>query len=158
MLTGDNATAARAAARQVGVRDVRAGLLPEDKSDAVRALRDEFGCVAMVGDGINDTPALAAANVGVAVGGAASAQAIEAADVVLMADGLRRLPFAVRLSRFARRLIAQNISLSLITKAVFMLLALAGLTSLWLAILGDMGVSLLVTVNGMRPLRFEREA
>jgi Cd2+/Zn2+-exporting ATPase len=158
MLTGDNATAAREAARQVGVRDVRAGLLPEDKSDAVRALRDEFGCVAMVGDGINDTPALAAANVGVAVGGAASAQAIEAADVVLMADGLRRLPFAVRLSRFARRLIAQNISLSLITKAVFMLLALAGLTSLWLAILGDMGVSLLVTVNGMRPLRFEREA
>jgi len=154
MLTGDNLTVARAVGAQVGVADVRASLLPADKFAAVKALRDQHGHVAMVGDGINDTPALAAADVGVAVGGAASAQAIETADVVLMADGLRQLPVAVRLARFARNIIAQNIAFSLITKLVFVGLALSGVTSLWLAILADMGVSLLVTFNGMRPLAF----
>jgi Cd2+/Zn2+-exporting ATPase len=155
MLTGDNATVAREIAGQVGVDEVRAGLLPADKADAVKELAGRFGRVAMVGDGINDTPALAAADIGIAVGGAASAQAIETADAVLMADGLAQLPFAVRLARFGRRLIKQNVAFSLGTKLAFIILTLFGVTSLWLAIAADMGVSLLVTFNGMRPLRFE---
>lgn len=155
LLTGDNVTVAQAVAAQVGVEDVRANLLPAHKFEAVKTLRAEFGAVGMVGDGINDTPALAAAEVGVAVGGAASAQAIETADVVLMASDLRALPFSVRLSRFTRQIIWQNIAFSLGTKLIFAALALGGVASLWLAVLGDMGVSLLVTANGLRPLRFE---
>ena len=154
MLTGDNAAVAREIAGQVGVDEARAELLPADKAAAVQELRGRFGRVAMVGDGINDTPALAAADIGIAVGGAASAQAVETADAVLMADGLAQLPFAVRLARFARTLIKQNLAFSLGTKLVFIILTLFGVTSLWLAILADMGVSLLVTFNGMRPLRF----
>lgn len=152
MLTGDNPNAGQAVADQLGIDRVRAGLLPADKVQVVEELRTQYGGIAMVGDGINDTPALAAASVGVAMGGAASSQAMETADVVLMADGLNRLPFAVRLARLARRLIVQNIAFSLATKAVFLLLALGGLTTMWMAVLGDMGVSLLVTFNGMRPL------
>jgi len=158
LLTGDNETVAHAVAAQVGVADVRANLLPAHKFEAVKNLRAEFGAVGMVGDGINDTPALAAAEVGVAVGGAASAQAIETADVVLMANDLRALPFSVRLARFTRQIIWQNIAFSLGTKLVFAALALGGVASLWLAVLGDMGVSLLVTANGLRPLRFESTA
>ncbi|MBL8044924.1 MAG: heavy metal translocating P-type ATPase [Anaerolineales bacterium] len=153
LLTGDNATVAHAVAAQVGVDDVRANLLPAHKFEAVKKLRAELGAVGMVGDGINDTPALAAADVGVALGGAASAQAIETADVVLMASDLRTLPFSVRLSRFTRGIIWQNIAFSLGTKLIFALLALGGVASLWLAVLGDMGVSLLVTANGLRPRR-----
>jgi len=156
MLTGDNASVARAVGRSVGVDDVRAGLMPEDKLDAIEQMKSRRGGVAMVGDGINDTPALAAATVGVAMGGAGSAQALEAADVALMADSLHELPFAVRLSRFARRLIVANVTISIGVKLAFMLLALAGLASLWMAVLADMGVSLLVTLNGMRPLTFDR--
>jgi Cd2+/Zn2+-exporting ATPase len=156
MLTGDNATVARAVAERVGVSDVRAGLMPADKLGAIKALLAQHGRVAMVGDGVNDTPALAAATVGVAMGGAGSAQALETADVALMADSLHALPFAVRLSRFARRLIGQNVAISIGVKFAFMLLALAGWASLWMAVLADMGVSLLVTLNGMRPLALER--
>lgn len=156
MLTGDNPTVARAIAEQVGVAEVRANLLPADKLAAIEQLRGDYGRVAMVGDGINDTPALAAADVGVAVGGAASAQAIETADVVLMAEGLQQLPFALRLARFAQRLMQANIIFSLVTKLGFVALAFFGFTSLWLAVLADMGVSLLVTLNGMRALRFEK--
>jgi Cd2+/Zn2+-exporting ATPase len=150
MLTGDNAAVAQAIGRAVGVDDVRAGLLPADKVNAVKGLMDIYDSVAMVGDGVNDTPALAAATVGIAMGGAGSAQALETADIALMADDLRQLPFAVRLSRFARRLIIQNITLSLGMKLAFMLLALVGGASLWAAILADVGMSLAVTLNGMR--------
>jgi Cd2+/Zn2+-exporting ATPase len=161
MLTGDNEAVAQAVAAQVGVNDVRANLLPAHKFEAVKNLHAVFGAVGMVGDGINDTPALAAAEVGIAVGaakergGVASAQAIETADVVLMANDLRALPFSVRLARFTRQIIWQNIAFSLGTKLIFAGLALGGVASLWLAVLGDMGVSLLVTANGLRPLRFE---
>ena len=156
MLTGDNATVAKAVGQDVGVDDVRAGLLPADKVDAVKGLLATYGSTAMVGDGVNDTPALAAATVGIAMGGVGSAQALETADIVLMTDDLRQLPFAVRLSRFARRLILQNVTLSLAMKIGFLALALAGGASLWMAFLADVGMSLVVTLNAMRPLRFER--
>ncbi|MBL8055660.1 MAG: heavy metal translocating P-type ATPase, partial [Anaerolineales bacterium] len=157
MLTGDSAPVAQAVAAQVGLDDARASLLPEDKHAAVQRLRAEFGAVGMVGDGVNDAPALAAADVGIAVGGAASAQAVETADIVLMAADLRPLPYAVRLARFTRRLILTNIAISLGLKLAFLGLALAGWTSLWLAVLADMGVSLLVTANGLRARGFEPE-
>ena len=150
MLTGDHPSAAAAIADEIGVTDVRAGLLPNEKVEAVEALRASYRQVAMVGDGVNDTPALAAASVGVAMGGAGSPQALETADVVLMADDLTQLPFVVRLSRLARRLIQQNVALSFGVKLVFLALALLGLTSLWVAILADVGMALLVTLNGMR--------
>jgi Cd2+/Zn2+-exporting ATPase len=153
MLTGDNPTVARAVADAIGVREVRAGLLPADKVAAVKELSAQHGRLAMVGDGINDTPALAAASVGIAMGGAGSPQALETADIALMADDLTQLPTAIKLARFACRLIAQNITISFGMKLVFLGLALFGVTSLWLAILADMGTSLLVTLNGMRPLR-----
>jgi Zn2+/Cd2+-exporting ATPase len=156
MLTGDNATVAHAVAASVGIGIVRAGLMPEDKLTAVKNLTKEYGSVAMVGDGINDTPALAAATIGISMGGAGSDQALEAADIVLMADDIMQLPFAVQLSRFARRLIQANVAISLLTKLIFVVLALSGITSMWLAVLADMGVSLLVTLNGMRALRYSR--
>jgi Cd2+/Zn2+-exporting ATPase len=156
MLTGDNLTVARSIAEQLSINHIKAGLLPEEKVAAVQELGDRYGRVAMVGDGINDTPALAAAALGIAMSGVestASAQAMETADIVLMAGDLRQLPFAVRLSRFARRLIQQNVAISLATKLVFILLAMGGLTSLWLAVLADVGVSLVVTMNGLRASR-----
>jgi Cd2+/Zn2+-exporting ATPase len=157
MLTGDNSTVAETVGRQVGIDEVRAGLLPADKLNALHQIQATYGVVAMVGDGINDTPALAAADVGIAMGGMGSAQALETADVALMADDLRQLPFALRLSRFARRLIRQNIAISFGVKALFIVLALSGATALWAAILADVGTSLIVTLNGMRPLRFNHQ-
>ncbi len=157
LLTGDNPAAAHAVGGEVGVQQIHSSLLPEDKTRWIQELRSRHTAVAMVGDGINDTPALAAATVGVAMGGVASAQARETADVVLMAEGLNRLPFAVRLARMTQRIIRQNIAFSLVTKAIFILLALAGWTTMWMAVLADMGVSLLVTFNGMRPLALRDE-
>jgi Cd2+/Zn2+-exporting ATPase len=156
MLTGDNTAVAQAVGKAVGVNDVRAELLPTDKVDAVNGLLKQYGAVGMVGDGVNDTPALAAATVGVAMGGAGSAQALETADIALMADDLKQLPYAIQLARFARYIIRQNITVSLGLKLAFMLLALAGGASLWLAVFADVGMSLIVTTNGMRPLRFKR--
>ncbi|MBZ0303598.1 MAG: HAD-IC family P-type ATPase, partial [Anaerolineae bacterium] len=153
MLTGDNPQAAQFIGQQVGVTDVRANLMPEDKVTAIRALINQYGKVAMVGDGVNDTPALAAATVGIAMGGAGSAQALETADIALMADDLTQLPAALKLARFARTLIKQNVALSFGLKAVFLVLALTGGASLWAAVFADVGMSLIVTLNGMRPLR-----
>ncbi len=157
MLTGDNPTVARAVGDRLGLNSIRADLLPEDKQAAVAELRQKFESVAMVGDGINDAPALAAADIGIAMGGVGSAQALETADVVLMADDIHKLPFAVRLSRFANRLIKENIVISLGSKLLVAILALLGYAPLWIAVLADMGVSLLVTMNGLRALRFEPE-
>jgi len=156
MLTGDDEATARTVGREAGVTDVRARLLPEDKVAAVEALRRRYGAVAMVGDGINDAPALAAANVGIAMGAAGTAQAIETADVALMSDDLGRLPFLVELSRSAMRTIRANVALSLGIKAAFLLIVLLGMGSMWLAVLADMGASLLVTLNGTRLLRRPR--
>lgn len=156
MLTGDNATVAAAVGAQVGVSDVRANLLPEDKVNAIHSLKAQHIHVAMVGDGVNDTPALAAATVGIAMGGAGSAQAMETADIALMADDLRQLPFAVRLARFARHIIQQNMALTFAMKLLFLLLAVGGGVTMWAAVFADVGMSLLVTLNGMRPLRLEK--
>lgn len=153
MLTGDNEQAARVIGAVVGVRDIRAGLLPEDKLEAVRELEAAGHPVAMVGDGINDTPALSAASLGIAPGGIGSDQALESADVVLMADDLAQLPFAIRLGRRALSTIRNNIALSLSMKAAFLILAVSGGASLWAAILADVGLTLVVTLNSMRLLR-----
>lgn len=153
MLTGDNPAAAHAVAESVGVREVRAHLLPADKVAAVQELGAAHGRVMMVGDGVNDAPALAAASVGVAMGGAASAQAMETADIVLMGDGLTGLPGAVKLARWVRRLVFQNAGLALVIKLIFVALAIEGSSSLWAAVFADVGVALLIGLNGMRPLR-----
>ncbi len=155
MLTGDNATVAAVVARKVGLDDVRSNLLPGDKQEAIASLRDRYGSVAMVGDGINDAPALASADLGIAMGGSGSAQAMETADVVLMADDIDKLPFAVKLSRFANRLIRQNITFSLATKLVVAVIAFFGYAPLWMAVMADMGVSLVVTLNGLRAMRYK---
>lgn len=153
MLTGDNERVAQTIGDAVGVTDVRANLMPEDKVAAVQQMLTTHQHVAMIGDGVNDTPALAAATVGIAMGGAGSAQAMETADIVLMADDLTQLPFAVRLARFTRTLIQQNVALSLGLKGAFLVLALLGGASLWAAVFADVGMSLIVTLNGMRPLQ-----
>lgn len=155
MLTGDNPTVAQAVADRIHVRDVRASLLPDDKVTAVEELMKKHNHVAMVGDGINDTPALAAATVGIAMGGAGTAQAMETADIALMADDLSQLPFAINLSRFARNLILQNIILAIGMKLIFLWLAATGGVTMWMAIFADVGMSLIVTFNGMRALRYQ---
>jgi Cd2+/Zn2+-exporting ATPase len=156
MLTGDNPTTARAIADQVGIDDARGNLLPEDKLAAIDELLARYGNVGMVGDGINDAPALAKASIGFAMGAAGTDTAIETADVALMDDDLRKLPRFIELSRQTSRVLWQNISLALGIKAVFFALALAGKATLWMAVFADMGASLLVVANGLRLLRAKR--
>ena len=153
MLTGDNQATAQAIATAAGVEDFQADLLPDQKVAAIEALLDQYEAVAMVGDGVNDAPALARATVGIAMGAAGSDTALETADVALMADDLGKLSFAVALSQQARRIIRQNVALSLGIKAVFLALAIAGMATLWMAVFADVGASLIVTLNGMRLLR-----
>jgi len=155
MLTGDNETVASVMGTQLGLDGFRASLLPGEKQEAVSELHKQYGAVCMVGDGINDAPALAAADLGIAMGGSGNAQAMETADVVLMGNDLQQLPFAVRLSKFANRLVRGNIAFSLGSKLTVAVIALFGYAPLWLAVLADMGVSLLVTLNGLRALRFK---
>ena len=153
MLTGDSEPVAAAIAKRSGITRWRAGLLPEDKLDQIKRLESEVGPTAMVGDGVNDSPALAGSTVGVAMGAAGSDVALDSADVALMGDDLTRLPDAINHSRRAVRIMKQNVSVSLITKAIFVVLAPLGFVSLITAIAVDMGVSLLVTLNGLRLLR-----
>jgi Cd2+/Zn2+-exporting ATPase len=153
MLTGDNPHTARSIADKLGIDDYRAGLLPEDKVRVVENLVAGRGKVAMVGDGINDAPALAAAHLGIAMGSAGTDTALETADIALMADDLSKLPLTIRLGRKGLRIIKTNVALALFTKAVFFTLALAGLASLWMAVAADMGASLLVIGNAMRLIK-----
>jgi Cd2+/Zn2+-exporting ATPase len=150
MLTGDNERTARAVAAAVGIEDVRSGLLPQDKVRAVEELLARHGAVAMVGDGVNDAPALARASCGIAMGAIGSDAALETADISLMSDDLSRLPYVVRLGRATVRVIRQNIAASVLVKGLFFLLAILGTVNLWMAVASDLGVSLLVTLNGMR--------
>jgi Cd2+/Zn2+-exporting ATPase len=153
MLTGDNTPTAEAIARTTGVNEVYSELLPQDKVAAVEKLVGKYQQVAMVGDGINDAPAMARATLGISMGAMGSDAAIEASDIALMSDDLSKLPWLVRHSRRALTIIRQNITLSLAVKALFVILTFAGFASLWAAIAADMGVSLLVIFNALRLLR-----
>jgi Cd2+/Zn2+-exporting ATPase len=153
MLTGDNALTAQQIGKDVGIASIKAELLPEDKLEQIRQLQSQYGAVGMLGDGINDAPALAQAQVGFAMGAAGSDTAIETADVALMNDDLRKLPEFIELSRSTRRILIQNIGAALAIKAVFFGLALAGAATLWMAVFADVGASVLVVLNGLRLLR-----
>jgi len=155
MLTGDNAETAAQVAGLLGLDETRAGLLPDEKYKLLGELKRKYGQVLMVGDGSNDSPALASADIGIGMGGAGNAQVLETADVVLMQDDLSQLPFAFDLSRYVNRLVRQNIAISLGVKLTVAVLALLGLTPLWVAVLGDIGITLVVTLNGMRAMRFQ---
>ncbi|HBN09596.1 MAG TPA: cadmium-translocating P-type ATPase [Cyanobacteria bacterium UBA8530] len=156
MLTGDNeGTAARIAGR-LGITEYYAELLPEDKVRAILKLDEKYGRVAMVGDGINDAPALATASIGIAMGAAGTDVALEVADVALMNDDLRAIAPAVELGRRTLRVIRQNIFFSVFVKVFLIGLAFPGLLTLWLAVLGDVGTSLLVILNGMRLMRAKK--
>jgi Cd2+/Zn2+-exporting ATPase len=154
MLTGDNQQVAQHIADQVGVNEVRAGLLPEDKVSAVQELVEQYQETAMVGDGVNDAPALAQATVGIALGGASTDVALETADVVLMADDLSRLPFSVGLGRATRGLILQNLVIALGVIAFLMIAALSGLAGLGFTVIIHEGSTLLVALNALRLLRY----
>lgn len=153
MLTGDNKGTAQAIAGQIGLTDVKAELMPEDKLSYMKEFKKKHGKVAMIGDGVNDAPALAASTVGIAMGGAGTDTALETADIALMGDDLQKLPYTVKLSRRALTIIKQNITFSLGIKLLALMLVVPGWLTLWIAILADVGATLLVTANGLRLLR-----
>ena len=153
MLTGDNAATARAVAAEVGIDEVRAELLPEDKVTAIEELVAQYTTVAMIGDGVNDAPAMARAHYGIAMGAVGSDAAIETADIALMTDDIGKVPWLIGHSRRTMSIIKQNIGLSLATKAVFVVATAFGMASMWGAIAADVGVSLLVVANALRLLR-----
>jgi Zn2+/Cd2+-exporting ATPase len=154
MITGDHEAAARATGSQLGVDDVRSGQLPEDKVSAVESLRRQHGSIAMVGDGINDAPALAAADVGIVMGAMGSDAALETADIALMSDELAKLPYTIRLSRATLANIRVNVAIAIGLKVAFVVLAVAGVATLWMAVLADTGASALVVANAVRLRRF----
>jgi len=153
LLTGDQESAGRALAESLDLDGYRASLLPEDKVTAVEELRRRHGALAMIGDGVNDAPALAAADVGIAMGVAGTDAALETADIALMADELLKIPYALRLSRATTRNIRANIAFSIVLKGAFLVLAVAGAATLWMAVAADMGASLVVIANALRLLR-----
>ncbi len=153
MLTGDNALTAAAIAAEAGIEEFRAELLPQDKLTVVQELKSRYGKIAMAGDGINDAPALAAADIGIAMGAAGTDTALETADIALMNDDLGMLAHLKRLSRKVAGIIRQNIFIALFLKIAFILLAIPGLATLWMAVFADMGASLIVIFNGMRALK-----
>lgn len=157
MLTGDAKPTAQAIATSLGMSDVRAGLLPAEKLTAIKELRTKYGAVAMVGDGVNDAPALASSNVGIAMGGAGTDTALETADIALMGDDLTKLPYTIGLSRKTLRIIKENIIFALALKLIALLLVIPGWLTLWIAIFADMGATLLVVFNSLRLIRNRNE-
>ena len=155
MLTGDNQKVAQQIAQEVGVTNIEADLLPEDKLGTIQRLQKEYGAVAMIGDGVNDAPALATATVGIAMGGAGTAVALETADVALMADDLGKLPFAVGLSRASRMIIKQNLAISLGVIALLIVTSVSGLVQLSWAVVAHEGSTILVVINALRLLRYQ---
>ncbi|MCB1180677.1 MAG: cadmium-translocating P-type ATPase [Chlamydiia bacterium] len=153
MLTGDNVQTAKAIAEHAGIEEYMANLLPEDKVNAVENLKQEVGAVAMIGDGVNDAPALACATLGIAMGGMGADVAMEAADIALMSDDLSRVPWLIKHSRWTLRVIKQNIGFSLFVKGIFFVLALLELATLWMAIAADTGATLIVIANALRLLK-----
>jgi Zn2+/Cd2+-exporting ATPase len=153
MLTGDGRRVAQSIAAEVKIDEVHADLLPQDKTALIQELRERCGLTAMVGDGLNDAQALASADVGIALGPRGSDVALEAADVVLMSNGVGQLPFLIQHSRRALSVIKQNIAFALLMKGLFLALAAAGMATLWMAIVADSGATLLVIFNGLRLLR-----
>ena len=153
MLTGDNALTAKTVGHKAGISEIRGNLLPEDKLKAIEEFQGQYGVTAMAGDGINDAPALAKSNIGFAMGAAGTHTAMEAADIVVMNDDLRRLPETIRLSKQTHAILWQNITLALGIKAVFLLMAIFDDASMWMAVFADMGASLLVVFNGLRLLK-----
>jgi Cd2+/Zn2+-exporting ATPase len=155
MLTGDQPRAAEQIARQVGIQDVRAGLLPEDKLAAVRSLVSQYGNVAMVGDGVNDAPALALATVGIAMGSSGTDVALETADVALIGDDLNRLPFAIRIGRATRKIILQNLAIALGVIALLTLSSVLGWVSIGVAVILHESSTVAVALNSLRLLGYQ---
>ena len=155
MLTGDNHAPAEAVAKQIGISEVKAEMLPEDKADAVKDLTEKYNSVAMVGDGVNDAPALALSNVGIVMGAAGSDTAIEAASIAILNDRLELIPYLIRLGRKTISTIKINTTLAVATKLLFVVLAIFGVSSLAMAIFADVGVTVLVILNSLRLLKFE---
>lgn len=156
MLTGDGVRTAQAIAKELGVTNVRAALMPDDKLTEMQQLKEKYGAVAMVGDGVNDAPALATATVGIAMGGAGTDTALETADLALMSDDLNKLPYAIKLSHKTLRIIKENIVFALGLKLVALLLVIPGWLTLWIAIFADIGATLLVVFNSLRLMRIHK--
>jgi len=156
MLSGDNFFTANAIAKKIGITDVHADLLPEDKLTIINEKKETHGGVAMVGDGVNDAPALATATIGIAMGGAGTDAALETADIALMDDDISKLPYTIDLSKRALNIIKQNISFAFLLKIIALLLVIPGWLTLWIAIIADVGATLLVVVNSMRLMRVKK--
>ena len=152
MLTGDTEVGARAVAEEVGVDEVYAKLLPEEKLERMQSLREQYGAVMFVGDGINDAPVLAGADIGAAMGSGADA-AIEAADVVFMTSSMEAIPEAIKIAKITNRIAIQNVVFALGVKALVMILGFVGCANMWMAVFADTGVAMLCVLNAIRILR-----